>query len=729
MRSAQNYFLLLIGIITIIGILFSIPSCGGGGDNGESKSSTTSDTSTDLPPDPGEVGKQTIEGVDSDNDGVRDDIQRYIAMNYSDEPTQNALTEYAKQQQTMLLSSQSEEGVLNATNELMETIDSLFSIDSDSAGKKAYDIRSNFMNTKERVEAYLKAEALLSGKTFLLEENSTTSRTSDENQCIPEIMIYFGNGMNNSSLDAMVNMEVLKKRLDSVLPEDNNITPRYGFSYNQKEDALAQLLEVGNQEYHENYIDMFNWLAGIDAAPDWFQEEMEKIAANINKISYLNDTDLQKHVTKYKADILEGKRVIVVSHSQGNFYANRAYESVASDSMGIVSVATPANYVAGGGNYTTLTNDLIMNAVREVIDSDTLPANATNTNSGESSGHKFVESYLDGDVTGPRIIGHIQDMYIGFIPLPSELCSRITGKTLNKTTGEAIPGVTIELWDNDDTEMVASDNSDQYDASYELVVPPGNYILKAQHSSYEEYKDSASLSYDPAYDDSPPSLEKNIMLVPLETETIFPTTVTPRWYETNVPITTPIIGIFDEELNFITVLTDQYDAIIVGKFESNGTDLSMISGNVELSDDNKTIQFTPDSDLEYDTTYEVLFHSEVKTVSGKLIDPTIEWQFTTVTTTTTTSTTSTTTTTTTTTTSTSTTTTTSTSTTTTTLCSGNTVKTVDLGGGDTAWYYEDCSGSKVLPSGPYYYYNTGDGVSCISSASPYPYVDRGLCNQ
>ena len=32
----------------------------------------------DLPPDPGDVGKATLLGVDADGDGVRDDIQRYI---------------------------------------------------------------------------------------------------------------------------------------------------------------------------------------------------------------------------------------------------------------------------------------------------------------------------------------------------------------------------------------------------------------------------------------------------------------------------------------------------------------------------------------------------------------------------------------------------------------------------------------------------------------------------
>ena len=35
-----------------------------------------------LPPDPGEAGKATIDGIDADKDGVRDDVQRWIAQEW-----------------------------------------------------------------------------------------------------------------------------------------------------------------------------------------------------------------------------------------------------------------------------------------------------------------------------------------------------------------------------------------------------------------------------------------------------------------------------------------------------------------------------------------------------------------------------------------------------------------------------------------------------------------------
>jgi hypothetical protein len=39
-----------------------------------------------LPPDPGEAGKATIDGIDADKDGVRDDVQRWIAIQWGHSP-------------------------------------------------------------------------------------------------------------------------------------------------------------------------------------------------------------------------------------------------------------------------------------------------------------------------------------------------------------------------------------------------------------------------------------------------------------------------------------------------------------------------------------------------------------------------------------------------------------------------------------------------------------------
>lgn len=59
-----------------------------------------------LPPDPGEAGKATLAGIDSDNDGVRDDVQRWIVINYpNSQKTRAALVQEVKLDQQFLLNA------------------------------------------------------------------------------------------------------------------------------------------------------------------------------------------------------------------------------------------------------------------------------------------------------------------------------------------------------------------------------------------------------------------------------------------------------------------------------------------------------------------------------------------------------------------------------------------------------------------------------------------------
>ena len=119
-----------------------------------------------IPPDPGEEGKQTLEGVDSDNDGVRDDIQRYIILTYPNSAkVREALFQYAKSLQTSILESESEERSLeNAQNNDLALICLRTMVDS--AGQKRGEMRAEFLNTEERLEAFLVYSDHSGGKVF-----------------------------------------------------------------------------------------------------------------------------------------------------------------------------------------------------------------------------------------------------------------------------------------------------------------------------------------------------------------------------------------------------------------------------------------------------------------------------------------------------------------------------------------------------------------------------------
>jgi hypothetical protein len=232
----------------------------------------------------------------------------------------------------------------------------------------------------------------------------------DEMACVPnKTMIYFGNGMNTDFQDAKLNLCGFQSKMAGIFPEATPIS--WGISYNQKEDWFTQLLEVARQENSDNFSSFFEWMGDLNAAPQWFRDWMISAAKTFSTYEYVNDEDLQKHVQRYRADILEGNRIILVAHSQGNFYANSAGLSLSSNSFRIVSVGTPANSVWGGGEYTTLTNDLVVNAVRTVVDASTLPGTTINSHSYEWLNHLWENSYLNGDVSGPRIISQIQTAF------------------------------------------------------------------------------------------------------------------------------------------------------------------------------------------------------------------------------------------------------------------------------------------------------------------------------
>ena len=91
----------------------------------------------------------------------------------------------------------------------------------------------------------------------------------------------------------------------------------------------------------------------------------------VNKIQELDDShgrDLSAQVQNYKQSIKDGHGVIVIAHSQGNYYTNESYEQLPQwmkQYFHMFGVATPANHVAGydagdtSAPYVLFHNDII----------------------------------------------------------------------------------------------------------------------------------------------------------------------------------------------------------------------------------------------------------------------------------------------------------------------------------------------------------------------------------
>jgi len=131
------------------------------------------DLISNLPPDPGAAGKTTLEGIDSDNDGVRDDVQRWIVLTYpNSEKTRAALIQMAKAMQTILLNATD---VVNARTYSLEAdrasdcisyIQRQLGISGGDTYNLKREMEAVYLNTYVRSKAWLQHDAHLSGMSF-----------------------------------------------------------------------------------------------------------------------------------------------------------------------------------------------------------------------------------------------------------------------------------------------------------------------------------------------------------------------------------------------------------------------------------------------------------------------------------------------------------------------------------------------------------------------------------
>lgn len=119
-----------------------------------------------LPPDPGPAGKVTVGGIDSDGDGVRDDVQIFIDSTWSDSAARAACTFLSKALQAFLVSGTDKPAALAAAASLNKAIDCLYSVDPDDFGALVDPVEALVVNTESRTRAYAKTGALISGGSF-----------------------------------------------------------------------------------------------------------------------------------------------------------------------------------------------------------------------------------------------------------------------------------------------------------------------------------------------------------------------------------------------------------------------------------------------------------------------------------------------------------------------------------------------------------------------------------
>ncbi|WP_345975594.1 hypothetical protein [Sulfurimonas sp. HSL3-7] len=219
------------------------------------------------------------------------------------------------------------------------------------------------------------------------------------NSCLLDV--YFGNGVWNSLTQAQISRDKLKKFMQDRNPDkftlaDEKVTYDFKYAHNKTHGALTDLIESYWQLFESGQISegYFTFVARLldgSLTEDGFLDDLKMIISQ-------SDGDTDAMYEKYQTESFNQKHnVLLVSHSQGNLFANKIYALLSDDErqhFRNVAVATPADNIASGGEYTTLFNDFVINTVP-----GSLPGNA------EGFGHTFVNSYLNNpyDATVDKI--------------------------------------------------------------------------------------------------------------------------------------------------------------------------------------------------------------------------------------------------------------------------------------------------------------------------------------
>lgn len=120
-----------------------------------------------LPPEPDKtLNNSTLLGIDLNNNGVRDDVERKIVIKYQNPLEVTFVMEYAKEHQSMLNSPLSE--AVEIEGKMSKIADcSLFLNRKNIKLEKFIEYTENYTyNTKERVIAYIQFNKALSGGSY-----------------------------------------------------------------------------------------------------------------------------------------------------------------------------------------------------------------------------------------------------------------------------------------------------------------------------------------------------------------------------------------------------------------------------------------------------------------------------------------------------------------------------------------------------------------------------------
>lgn len=239
--------------------------------------------------------------------------------------------------------------------------------------------------------------------------------------------ILFINGINNEEREVIASTEVVRDLINKGLTHyDINGQVEIDYSYNSSEGFLKDKIQMIDQKLAGDKNDINLARALYFFSPKIFilnqglqlYKDIElEIFKSINTGKYNSVIDTAEMIAKVDAQLELGNKIIIISHSQGNIYANYVYEGLLkrgrsrkelSKYLGNLQVGSVASKVKAKNNRVyTFMQDIPVNYMRtygSVLKADhfiTVPALCAFTG---VLCHEFLGSYLSPylPVIGPK---------------------------------------------------------------------------------------------------------------------------------------------------------------------------------------------------------------------------------------------------------------------------------------------------------------------------------------
>ena len=242
--------------------------------------------------------------------------------------------------------------------------------------------------------------------------------------------MIFVNGVFDNEAAAEANLKKFQRATEPALSGVRNLG--YDLAWVEGSWAPIQLVEAMAQRGIDDFQRYWLWLYGLEKAPDWFEGEFRALVTDPKILSATVLPELHNHLELYSNAILEGYQVIIVSHSQGCFYANAALRALpgytpaslqpsiderhrqnpdypeAQHLVANIQIAAPVSQTVDGSPWVSFKDDQVVGWIGKVL--RVLPGNIDSPGaSADDLRAHGLDAYLRVDESRTRIIQDLRD--------------------------------------------------------------------------------------------------------------------------------------------------------------------------------------------------------------------------------------------------------------------------------------------------------------------------------